>query len=109
MGGVKEEAPKDEMMAFPLKKLLTMKSDKKAQKKTTTFNLDQKEEEVQPPPPLLPYVLPENFSEIIYADLMSKLLIFDSNIQGVPGMWRSEIKYLNNLCKAIHLFNLPEF
>ena len=40
MGGVKEEPPKDEVMQLPLKKLLTMKSDKKAQKKTTTFNLD---------------------------------------------------------------------
>jgi hypothetical protein len=47
MGGVKDEPPKDEMMMqFPLKKLMTMKTDKKAQKKTTTFNLDQKEEEV---------------------------------------------------------------
>jgi hypothetical protein len=58
---------------------------------------------------LLPYVLPENFKEIIYADLMAKLLIFDSNFQGVPGMWRHEIKYLTNLSKTIHLFNLPEF
>jgi hypothetical protein len=40
---------------------------------------------------------------------MPKLLIFDSNIQGVPGMWRSEIKYLNNICKSLHFFNLPEF
>jgi hypothetical protein len=40
MGGVKEEVPKDEMMQFPLKKFMTMKTDKKAQKKTTTFNLD---------------------------------------------------------------------
>ena len=40
MGGVKEEVPKDEMIQFPLKKFMTMKTDKKAQKKTTTFNLD---------------------------------------------------------------------
>lgn len=46
MGGIKEEPPKDEMMQFPLKKFLTMKPDKKAQKKTTTYNLDSKEEEV---------------------------------------------------------------
>lgn len=76
MGGIKEEPPKEEIQ-FPLKKLLTMKSDKKAGKKVTTFNLDQKEEEVPPIPQLLPFVLPENFCEIIYADLMAKLVIFD--------------------------------
>jgi hypothetical protein len=30
MGGLKEEQPKEEMISFPLKKLLTMKTDKKA-------------------------------------------------------------------------------
>jgi hypothetical protein len=45
MGGIKEEQPKEEIQ-FPLKKLLTMKTDKKAGKKITTFNLDQKEEDV---------------------------------------------------------------
>jgi len=30
MGGIKEEPPKEEMTSFPLKKLMTMKSDKKA-------------------------------------------------------------------------------
>ncbi len=53
--------------------------------------------------------MPENFREIIYADLMSKLLIFDSNLQSAPGLWRNSIVYLKNLCKAVHNFNMPEF
>lgn len=27
-------------------------------------------------------------SEVIYSDLLTKLLIFDSNIQDAPGLWR---------------------
>lgn len=85
------------------------KDDKKPmQKKMTALNLD-KDEDIQPAVQLLPYVIPENFSEIIYADMMSKLLIFDTNLQSAPGLWRHSIRYLRNLRKAIHLFNLPEF
>jgi hypothetical protein len=43
MGGLKEEAPKEDQQ-FPLKKYLTMKSEKKNQKKITTFNLDKDDE-----------------------------------------------------------------
>jgi hypothetical protein len=48
-------------------------------------------------------------SEVIYADLMTKLAIFDQNLQNMPGLWRQQIKYLSNLSKGVHLFNMPEF
>ena len=47
-------------------------------KKMTNLNLDREPEEVTQP--LLPFILAEYRSEVIYADLMAKLLIFDSNL-----------------------------
>ena len=60
------------------------------------------QQQVQEEPMLLPFITQDNMSEVIYADLMSKLLIFDSNLHEMPGLWRVQIKYLINLTKGVH-------
>lgn len=74
----------------PLKKATGPKSlqlpKQPLQKKITGLNLQAEQEQC---PPLIPYILQDYMSEVIYSDLLAKLLIFDSNIQDAPGLWRN--------------------
>ncbi|MFS8159897.1 MAG: hypothetical protein ACMG6E_06750 [Candidatus Roizmanbacteria bacterium] len=38
--------------------------------------------------------LPEYTSEIIYSDLLSKLLLYDQNISNLKGLWREQTLFL---------------
>jgi hypothetical protein len=74
----------------PLKKAAGPKSlqppKQPLQKKITGLNLQAEQEQA---PPLIPYILQDYMSEVIYSDLLAKLLIFDSNLQEAPGLWRN--------------------
>ena len=55
----------------------------------TGINLQPEQQAVPEEPMLLPYILQENMSEVLYSDLMGKLLVFDSNLHEMPGLWRT--------------------
>jgi hypothetical protein len=65
------------------------------------MNLSQEQNQSEEPP-LLPFILAEHMSEVIYADLLAKLLIFDSNLHDISGLWRTQYKYLLHLSKGMH-------
>jgi hypothetical protein len=98
LGGPKDDPPAE--LAPPKKPGLLKLPTQKLQKKITGISLP----EAQPPedPPLLPFITQESMSEVIFADLMGKLLIFDSNLHEQPGLWRTQIKYLMALTKGVH-------
>lgn len=72
-----------------------------------TLNSSEQQQQSEEPP-LLPFILAEHMSEVIYADLLGKLLVFDSNLHEVPGLWRAQHRYLENLSRGMHQFNMPE-
>ena len=51
---------------------------------------------------------PENEREVIYSDLLQRLMVFINNIRGNMGMWREHLELIRNLLKTIHLFYMPE-
>eukprot|EP00347_Sterkiella_histriomuscorum_P008191 403346032 len=54
-------------------------------------------------------LLPEYINELIFSDLLAKILIFDQNLSNNPGLWRSTVKYLRHLSQTLHQFNAIEF
>ena len=51
---------------------------------------------------------PENESEVIYSDLLQRLMIFINNLKGYNGLWREHVKLIKNLVEVVHLFYMPE-
>ena len=39
---------------------------------------------------------------------MGRILTLDSNLQVNSGLWRTQVKFLTNISKSIHLFHVPE-
>jgi hypothetical protein len=46
-------------------------------------------------PPI--YVTPENEKEVVYSDLLQRLMIFINNMRGFTGLWREHVKLIQNL------------
>lgn len=57
-------------------------------------------------PPI--YVTPEHESEVVYSDLLQRLMIFINNLRGYNGLWREHVKLIKNIGRTIHLFYMPE-
>lgn len=57
-------------------------------------------------PPI--YVTPEHECELVYSDLLQRLMAFIQNLRGYTGMWREHVKLIQNLSETIHLFYMPE-
>lgn len=55
------------------------------------------------------YVLPEYGTELLFMDLLEKLLVYDKNMQNQHGLWKLTARYLHNLSLYLHQFNMPEF
>jgi len=54
------------------------------------------------------YVTPENEKEVVYSDLLQRLMIFIQNLRSYNGLWREHVKLIKNLGKTVHLFYMPE-
>lgn len=54
------------------------------------------------------YVTAEYQSEVVYSDLLQRLMVYINNIKGYTGMWREHVKLVNNLVEVIQLFYMPE-
>jgi hypothetical protein len=67
---------------------------------------EKNEQEVTSPKNAI--TLPEYSSEVIYSDLLSKLLLYDQNISNLKGLWREQTLFLQHVGACVHLFNLPE-
>mmetsp|Transcript_4775 Transcript_4775/g.8187 ORF Transcript_4775/g.8187 Transcript_4775/m.8187 type:complete len:260 (+) Transcript_4775:1494-2273(+) len=60
-------------------------------------------------PKLLPiYVTPENQREVVYSDLLQRLMVFIQSLRSNTGLWREHVQLLRNLTEVIHLFYMPE-
>lgn len=68
-------------------------------------NFDQ--EELSPKLPPI-YVTPEHEIEVLYSDLLQRLMVFINNIRSYTGLWREHAKLINNLVETVHLFYMPE-
>ena len=47
-------------------------------------------------------------SEVVYSDLLQRLMVFITNVKSVQGLWRDHILLLKNLTEVVHLFYMPE-
>ncbi len=81
------------------------KEEKKSQKKIQQLIIEPPKEVEEN---LLP-LLPEHISELLYSDLLSKLVIYDQNLMAIQGKWRTHVAYITNLSKVVHHFNAIEF
>jgi hypothetical protein len=54
-------------------------------------------------------LLPEYINELIFSDLLGRLLVYDTNLFNNHGLWRDQSKYLHNLSQTLHHFNAIEF
>ena len=72
------------------------------------ISFDKIEEEESAPklPPI--YLTPENEIELVYSDLLQRLMVFINNVKNYNGLWREHAMLLNNLVEVVHLFYLPE-
>ena len=60
-------------------------------------------------PKLTPiYVLPENERELVFSDLLQRLLVFMNRLRSYPGWWREHLQLIRNLNQVVHLFYMPE-
>lgn len=50
----------------------------------------------------------EHQSEVVYSDLLQRLMVYINNIKGYSGLWREHVKLVENLTETIHLFYMPE-
>lgn len=78
------------------------------QKKNTNLDIiynDHEDERVKLSPI---YVTAEHQSEVVYSDLLQRLMVYINNIKGYTGMWREHVKLVDNLAEVIHLFYMPE-
>jgi hypothetical protein len=54
------------------------------------------------------YVTQEHESEVVYSDLLQRLMVFINNLREYKGLWREHVKLIKNLGKTLHLFYIPE-
>jgi len=54
------------------------------------------------------YVQPQYKKEIVFDNLLSKLMSMFESIQNNEGAWRDHVMLVSHLEKVIHLFYLPE-
>jgi len=54
------------------------------------------------------FALPENQSEVVYSDLLQRLMVLVHRIKEVGGMWREHVQLVQNLVEVIDLFYMPE-
>lgn len=54
------------------------------------------------------FALPENQSEIIYSDMLQRLMVMVHRIKEVNSLWREHLKLVQNLVEIIDLFYMPE-
>jgi hypothetical protein len=57
-------------------------------------------------PPI--YTTPEFESELVYSDLLQRLMAFINNVRSQQGNWREHVKLITNLTNVIELFYMPE-
>lgn len=50
----------------------------------------------------------EHESEILFSDLLQRLLVFMNRLRSYPGLWREHLQLIRNLNKVIHFFYMPE-
>lgn len=64
------------------------------------------DEETPKLPPI--YTTEEYTNELVYSDLLQRLMVFINNIRSYQGNWREHARLIQNLSKVIHLFYMPE-
>jgi hypothetical protein len=47
-------------------------------------------------------------SEVVYSDLLQRLLVYIKNLRAATGWWREHVKLLDNLYEVLHKFYMPE-
>jgi hypothetical protein len=78
-------------------------------KKNTVMGISFDDDYNDSSPKLPPiYVTPENEKEVVYSDLLQRLMIFINNMRGFTGLWREHVKLIQNLTQVIDLFYMPE-
>jgi len=64
-------------------------------KKNTVMGISFDDEFNDNSPKLPPiYVTPENEKEVVYSDLLQRLMIFINNMRGFTGLWREHVKLI---------------
>jgi len=53
-------------------------------------------------------ISPEFKAELVYQELLPKLLIFDEHIYGMIGLWRQHTEFIDKLADTFKLFHMPE-
>jgi hypothetical protein len=85
------------------------KNKKTLTKKNThlgiTFDNDFEDNSPKLPPI---YVTPDHENELVYSDLLQRLMVYINNLRGYTGLWREHVKLIKNLTEVIHLFYMPE-
>lgn len=60
-------------------------------------------------PKLTPIYAPAQFEmEVVYSDLLQRLLVFINSLRSFTGLWREHVKLIEQLTASIHLFYMPE-
>lgn len=54
------------------------------------------------------YVTADHQSEVVYSDLLQRLMVYINNIKGYTGLWREHVKLVENMTEVIDLFYMPE-
>ena len=67
-------------------------------KKNTHLGISFDDEYNDNSPKLPPiYVTPDHESEVVYSDLLQRLMVFVNNLRGFTGLWREHVKLIQNL------------
>ena len=53
-------------------------------------------------------ITPEHKRELVYQELMPKVLLLDERIHAQIGLWREHAKFLDAFADTFHLFHMPE-
>ena len=53
-------------------------------------------------------ILPEYNSEIVYQELLPKLMTFSQNIEGNISLWREHAQFFQHFAETVHHFHMPE-
>jgi hypothetical protein len=79
-------------------------------KKKTHIDIQFNDDELTDNSPKLPpiYVTPQYESEVVYSDLLQRMMVFINNLRGFTGLWREHVKLIQNLTQVIDLFYMPE-
>lgn len=78
------------------------KEEKKGGSKKTPLIVEPPKEEENGNAFFNSYVLPEYANEILFMDLLEKLLVYDKNMSNQHGLWKLTAKYLHNLSLNLH-------